>query len=174
MSPWSRTAVKESQSKNRMKEAATSKQNLANLDMAVVGKKETLPVVKSSERVPVQNSRNFHESSLQRSQVIKPTTVNFPLNLPIQTINMSIQGSPRDGNHQPLLLNSASNHNKAPNSNSQSVLSLPQVKNITTGNNARVGSGFGNAEISFDNTQQLRGNLGSAAVSAQQKSYTNI
>ena len=47
--------------------------------MAIIGKKENLP--DSSGKVD-KYSRNY-ESTLQRSQVIKPTTVNFPLNLPI-------------------------------------------------------------------------------------------
>ena len=62
--------------------------------MAVVGKKEALPDPSMGRND--RFTRNLNESSLQRSQVIKPTTVNFPLNLPAQTINMSIQNSPRN------------------------------------------------------------------------------
>ena len=48
------------------------------VDMTIVGKKENPP-----------QGRNMSKD-LQRSQVIKQTSVNFPINLPIQTINMSM------------------------------------------------------------------------------------
>ena len=56
------------------------------IDMTVIG-------IKESMAQDTRKGRNLNEM-LQRSQVIKQTTVNFPLNLPIQTINMSMQNSP--------------------------------------------------------------------------------
>ena len=89
MSPWNHKTAQQSQSVTRSKDV--QKPSLQNIDMAVVGKKEVLPDPRND-----RFARNLNESSLQRSQVIKPTTVNFPLNLPTQTINMSIQNSPRN------------------------------------------------------------------------------
>ena len=62
------------------------------IDMSVIGEKQNLAEqsgTKEKNRME-SGSRNINEQ-LQRSQIVKPTTVNFPLNLPTNTIN---SGSP--------------------------------------------------------------------------------
>ena len=51
------------------------------VDLSSISKKEAdiLPELKSRDK---SNTRNL-DNTLQRSQVIKPTTVSFPINLPI-------------------------------------------------------------------------------------------
>ena len=74
-SPW----MKPNQQKTRTKNEVY--RSLQGVDLSGISKKEAdiLPELKSRDR---SNNRNF-DNTLQRSQVIKPTTVSFPINLPV-------------------------------------------------------------------------------------------
>jgi len=102
MSPWTRPGG-QNRSRYIEKQKITSEEGTIN--MTIVGKKEAIPESPSSSRKNkgLQSrsmTRPGANIDLQRSEVIKQTTVNFPLSLPIQTINMSIQASPINSDNQ--------------------------------------------------------------------------
>lgn len=78
-SPWNRTSQFGKIRQTEMKTVGTTTPKVPSLDMAVVGNKRDPETPKQVEGKAVKNLAE----SLQRSQLIKPTTLNFPLNLPI-------------------------------------------------------------------------------------------